>query len=79
MQSISGLSHALQWHLVVLHVHSRSQVGTMLSAEFLLNILAFMRIKQHKSLEGRRSFLSSNTALLCFLVLNACMYCCLYS
>jgi hypothetical protein len=44
MHSRSGLNLALQWHLFWLHVHDRSQVGTVFSCGLLLKVPAFMRM-----------------------------------
>ena len=44
MQSKSGFSLALQWHLCCPHVHGSNQGGTVFSWGLILNVPAFMRI-----------------------------------
>jgi hypothetical protein len=41
---MSGLSLALHWHFLVIHVHGRSHGGTMLSYCLLLFLPAFMSV-----------------------------------
>ena len=43
-QSMSGLSRALQWHLICVHEQGSSHCGTMLSGEEFMNLHAFIRV-----------------------------------
>ena len=50
----------------------------MLFGGLLLCVPAFMRTKHLDHFDATISFLNSHTALLCLLVLRACMWCCLH-
>ena len=43
-QSMSGLSWALQWHLVCVHEQGSSHCGIVLSSEEFMNLPAFIRV-----------------------------------
>ena len=72
----SSLNLALQRHLCWWHMQGSSHGGTVFSGGLLLYVPAFMRTQHRDFFDSTISFRNSHTALLCLLVLRACMWCC---
>jgi hypothetical protein len=70
MHSISGLSLALHWHLLVrvLQLHGSSQLGIVFSYRLPLNFPAFINVKHLDLVFDIRNFLIFCTTLLCLLI-----------
>ena len=71
----SSLNQGLQWHLWCSHAHCNSQFEIVFSSGFSLNVLAFMKRRQHDLFNNMMSFFSFQTPLLCLLMWRAWMYC----
>ena len=76
MQRMSSLNLELQWQRCVPQMQGSSQLGTVFSGCLILKVPAFIRIKQRDFSDETRSFLISQTALLCLLTQREWMCCC---